>query len=150
MTVYYSDNNNVTNEANKEETKVKESIKNQFNDIITNHSNEKCKIVFVSDCSTSDSVFNIQSANGVNSQEPLEMISFSVNIDSNSSTKENSKSHGNFTYYFCKFIYECPDITPKRLVERMNASINPFGETFICETTQSRLINEPIFEAVQS
>ena len=48
--------------------------------------------------------------------------------------------------YFCKIISECPNITPKRLVERMNPSLSRFNETFAVETSEKELEETPIFK----
>ena len=111
--------------------------KSSVGEVISNNSNENNHVMFITDSLGSGSVFNI---NGCSN-----MISFSVQKTGSTEYKEAKRSHGIFTYYFCKIIGDCPNITPNRLVERMNPSLNRFNESFTFETSNKELSETPIF-----
>ena len=73
------------------------------------------------------------------------MISFFVEKSFDPESKEAKRSHGIFTYYFCKITTDCPNITPNRLVDRMAPSLKRFGEIFRCEITDHKLADRPVF-----
>lgn len=111
--------------------------KSEISEIVLKNNTGSNKVVFVSDCLGGGSVFAING--GYN------MVSFFVNKSGSSESKENIRSQGIFTYYFCKFIYECPHISPNRLIERMNASMNRFNKVSTCEFTNEELGENQIF-----
>lgn len=136
LTVYYSGPDSIDGIEFKDE---KVSC-NQFGDIISNCKNDNCKFVFISDCISGGSVFDIQK---VSTQK---MITFSVNKIAEPDSKDAKRSHGIFTYYFCKIIYEQPNITPKRFYDRMNAFLKRFNESFTYDFTDKNLEDESIFQ----
>ncbi|KAK8888116.1 hypothetical protein M9Y10_039177 [Tritrichomonas musculus] len=107
--------------------------------IVTSSYNGKARVVFITDSLGSGSVFNVNAIPAKN------MISFYVEKTVKPETKEGRLSHGLFTYYFCKITSDCPNITPNRLIERMNPSLKRFGITFKCENSDSDLNEKPIF-----
>ena len=119
---------------------------NQFDKLIARDNNGKCKVVFVSDCAAGGSVFDIQNVNKVNNPNPSEMISFAVNKVTDHNSKVGRRSHGIFTYYFCKIIYDDPSISPKRLVERLNASLARFSGSIDYQMTNTLAEDEPMYK----
>ena len=105
--------------------------KSSIGQIISSSNNTKCNVMFITDCLSGGSVFDIEGCSNA--------ISFSVNKANSNESKEAKRSHGIFTYYFCKIIGECPNITPNRLVERMNPSLDRFNEIFTVETNNKEL-----------
>lgn len=134
LTVFYSgrDNNSQGIEFNNG-TLEKESI----SEVISSNENKKIKIIFITDCLSGGSVFDIHNCSNA--------IAFYVKKNDSNESKEIEKSHGIFTYYFCKIICENPSITPNRLVERMNPSLCRFNESFTCEFIDDKLGETPIF-----
>ncbi|KAK8839774.1 hypothetical protein M9Y10_031479 [Tritrichomonas musculus] len=111
--------------------------KTTISKIISQSHNKKSRVIFVTDCIGGGSAFNI--CGGTN------LMAFSVNKASSICAKERKRSHGIFTYYFCKITSESPSITPNRLIERLNASLNRFNEVIMCEFTNKELGDSPIF-----
>lgn len=145
LTVFYSGPDTIDFGSHGIEFKDKSVTSNQFGRLIARDNNGKSKIVFVSDCTTGGSVFDIQMVNKVNNPSPSEMISFSVNKSTDPNTKKGRRSHGLFTYYFCKILYDDPSISAQRLVERTNAFLGRFGESINCDTTNPLIMNESIY-----
>ena len=145
LTVYYSGHDTIDYGSHGIEFKDKNVSSNQFDRLIARDNNGQCKVVFVSDCAAGGSVYDIQTVNKVNNLNPSDMISFFVNKVADTNSKECKRSHGIFTYYFCKFIYEDPSISPARLLEKMNISLSRFNITFEYKYNNSMIINDPIY-----
>ena len=120
LTVFYSGSHGI-------EFKNKLATSDQIGRIIARDSNCKCKVVFVSDSIPGGSVFDISQVNHVNRKDTSEMILFSANKSTDPSSKDGRRSHGIFTYYFSKIIYDEPSISAQRLVERLNGFLGRFG-----------------------
>ena len=134
LTVFYSGR-----EDNNEGIEFKDGSlsKSYISEIISKNSNNKTHTLFITDCINSGSVFDIKGGSN--------MISFSVKKLCSPESKESKRSHGILTYYFSKITSDCPNITPNRLTERMNPSLNRFNEVFSCELTSNELGESPIF-----
>lgn len=141
LTVFYSGHN-----SNGIEFKDKKVTKEQLAKLIADSNTGKCKAIFISDCTEGGSVFDINKVSKENNANTSGMISLSIEKSSNSDSSECKHSHGIFTYYLYKFIYDQPNITPKRLIERMSPSLERFNATFICETNNKELEAQPIFK----
>ena len=143
LTVFYSGHN-----KNGIEFKDNKSVsKEQLSKLINENNECKCTALFISDCSEGGSVFEINKDNKNNNEEEntKRMISLSIEKSAEPNSKESKRLHGIFTYYLCKFIYDQPNITPKRLSERMEPSFQRFKSRFICETSNEKLQDIPIF-----
>lgn len=134
LTVFYSgrDDNSDGIEFNKGSLS-----KSSIQEIISQNCNENVKTIFITDCLGGGSVFDISNCSNA--------ICFSVNKSVQNESGEIQRTHGIFTYYFCKITSESPYITPSRLVERINASINRFNEVFECQFSNKELVESPLF-----
>ena len=146
LTVFYSGRDTINFGSHGIEFVDKNVSSNQFGQLIARDNNGRCKVVFISDCTTEGSVYDIQTVNKVNNLNPSDMLSFSVKKITDPDSKKGRRSHGIFTYYFCNFIYNDPSISPSRLIDRMNASLARFNETFVCESTNSMILNDQIYK----
>lgn len=141
LTVFYSGRDSIVSGSHGIEFKDNTISCSEFGKLISENYNGRCKAVFISDCTSGGSVFDISTvANG------SDIISLSVDKTTDPDSKEGRRSHGIFTYYLCKIFNECPNITPKRLCERMNPSVERFGENFVCQVTNHDSENQPIFK----
>lgn len=111
--------------------------KSSISEIISSSPNNKSRVMFITDSLGGGSVFDIKGLSNA--------ISFSVQKSGEIDSKEVKRTHGIFTYYFCKITSDCPNITPNRLVERMNPSLCRFNEVFTCEFNNKELGESPIF-----
>ena len=141
LTVFYSGRDSIISGSHGVEFKDNSISCNEFGKLISENYNGRCKAVFISDCTSGGSVFNINSV----ANESSNIISLSANKTTDPDSKEGRRSHGIFTYYLCKILNECPNITPKRLCERMNPSLERFNELFICQLSSKELGESPIF-----
>ena len=134
LTVFYSgrDDNSDGIEFNDEILS-----KSSVHEIISKNRNIDTRVTFITDCLGGGSVFDIQGLPNA--------IAFSVLKTESTEEKEVKRSHGIFTYYFCKITSDCPNITPNRLIERMNPSLSRFNEKFTCEFSNEKLSDCPIF-----
>ncbi|KAK8834137.1 hypothetical protein M9Y10_019525 [Tritrichomonas musculus] len=134
LTVFYSGRDD-----NAEGIEFDESTlsKGSISHIISSNNNDQLRLIFITDTIAGGSVFDIDGCQNA--------ISFSVQKTNSNVEKEVERSHGIFTYYFCKIISDCPNITPNRLVERMNPSLTRFNEVFTCEFKAKELGETPIF-----
>lgn len=114
-------------------------------DVIAQNCNRKSRVLFITDCCDGGSVFDIHAMNPDNFLPSSNLISFFVNKSCKPQSTESKRSHGIFTYYFCKITSDCPNITPGRLVDRINPSLKRFNESFGCDVTEKELIDRPIF-----
>ena len=118
----------------------------QFGHLTARDNNGKCKVVFVSDCTTDGSVYDISQVTKLGNPNPSPMLLFHTIKSTDPSSKEGRRSHGVFTYYFCKILYDDPSISAKRIVERLNAFMNRFGHSVACESTDPAIMNDPIYD----
>lgn len=116
-------------------------------DVITQNCNKNAHVLFVTDCCNGGSVFDIHKMNSQNFTKPSNMISIFTNKAFSPQSRECNRTHGLFTYYFCKIINEYPKITPYKLVEEMNTCLKRFSEYFGCDVTEKEIIDKPIFSA---
>lgn len=112
--------------------------KNFICDVITRNCNGQSRAIFITDTISGGSAFDIDKCSNV--------ISLSVRKNGPRNLKEFKKSHGILTYYLCKYINECPNITPNDLVSKMNTSLQRFNEILKCEFSNEGLDKSPIFE----
>lgn len=112
--------------------------KNFICDVITRNCNGQSRAIFITDSISGGSAFDIDNCSNV--------ISLSVKKNGPRESKELKRSHGIFTYYLCKYISECPNITPNGLVERMNSSLLRFNEKLKCKFSNEGLDESPIFD----
>ena len=119
----------------------------QISILVCKECNPKVKVIFLSDCRTGGSIFDVDSMMSDYCANPLIILSFFANKDKISKdNKDMKRSHGIFTYYFCNIISETPNITPASFIERVNTYILRFNELAIVESTKPELFDSPIFE----
>ncbi|KAK8892060.1 hypothetical protein M9Y10_029282 [Tritrichomonas musculus] len=134
LTVYYS-GRNVYGEGIKFIDGI--TTKKTVGDIISNYSNQKCRVIFISDTIGGGSVFDITGGKNV--------MSYSVNKENPGESKKNKRSHGIFTYYFCKITSENTNVSPNELVQQINNLLSRFNEVIVCEMTDKKMNFEPIY-----
>ena len=139
LTVFYSGRN-----EGGVEFKDRNISSSEFGKMISENYNGRCKAIFISDSACGGSVFNINPL--VSQNRPTDVISLYANKSTDPDSKEGRRSHGIFTYYLCKILNECPNITPVRLADRMNPSLKRFNMTFGCEVTNHDSENQPLFK----
>lgn len=96
--------------------------------------NRNVKIIFVTDTAGSGSVFDVKRSSN--------SISFSVEKMGQNSCKY---SHGIFTFYLCKILSDCPNISPYMLIQKLNEPLNRFNEICKCDYSSEEQLEKPIF-----
>ena len=115
--------------------------------ILRENANGKTRIILLTDCCHSGSIWDIQSCKKLGIKMPPNIISLSAAKDSQTAkqTTIGKKSQGIFTYFFWKFVNEDPKITPKQLEGKINPSIKNFNQCFVIAATSDEMENKPIF-----
>lgn len=145
LTVFYSGRDSMTSGTHGVEFDQGSLSTGVIGDIISQNCNRKAHVMFITDCCNGGSVFEIDTVDPNTNLTPSNYLSFYVKKTASPESKECRRSHGIFTYYFCKFITENPSITPNRLIDRMNVSLKRFGETLACTISEPKLAESPIF-----
>ncbi|KAK8838451.1 hypothetical protein M9Y10_033078 [Tritrichomonas musculus] len=144
ITIFYSGRDTIINDIHKIEFKDKSIDCDEFSKIISENYNNKCKVVLFSDCMAGGSVFGNSFFSNLDKKSKI--VSFYITKEKDQIHALDKRINGKYTFYLCKFIYECPDITPERLVERMNPFIKSSKETFVSEVSNMELQHISIFK----
>ena len=116
--------------------------------MVRDNSNEQCRVIFISDCSCGGSICDMKNLSKENSRNLTNAISISAHVNPDVAANQKMKIHklqGLFTYYFCKLMTESPDISPERLVERLNPYLERFDETTETDFSNKEMQSAPIF-----
>lgn len=135
LTVFYSGRDNISDGIVFNDATVSKNI---ISEVISSNCCGEQKVTFINDSIDGGSVFDIDGCKNV--------VSFSVIKTDNNfrHLKEDKSSHGVFTYYFCKFLSEKPNISPKKLIEEINPLLRRFNENAIYDVTSNDLEEKPI------
>lgn len=110
----------------------------ELTEVINKYSNKNLQVTYITDITSSGSVFNINNESNA--------ISFYVNkTTKKKQPKEVMLTHGIFTYYFCKITNCNPDVTPNQIVDQMNPLLSRFGEELKIDCSNKELSECPIF-----
>lgn len=118
--------------------------KDSIADIIASNCNGKARYIFVNDCPTGGTNFDIPSI--LHQNKPIKnLLSFSVDKTKSHGYKDAKRTHGLLTFYLCKTINDYPIINPNDLIEKMTQELRRFQIKFDCAITDQELANNPIF-----
>ena len=114
---------------------------------IAEKSNGKEFILVLSDCDGGGSVFNMETAVKSENKSLSDIVCFKSH-KSKLTPDAKIRTHGLFTYYFCKLIKQFPTLSPKDMEEKLNESMARFNISFSYETSENgdRLSDDIIFE----
>lgn len=121
---------------------------NELNEIISEKSNHKVKIVLICDCFAGGSIWDLDFNDKKFPKYPSKVVSIYPIYNSNATNvaKSAQDMHGIFTYHLCRYANENPDISPSNLMDRMNSRLKKFDITICIESTKSSLESHPIFD----
>ena len=105
------------------------------------------RIVLLSDCCHSGSMWDIQSMQKASKEIWPNIISISSAKDDQTAkqTKIDKKDQGIFSYYFWELISDNPELSAKEMEAKINPLIGRFTQHFAYATTSEGMLNEPIF-----
>ena len=110
--------------------------------------NGKVKIVLLTDCCHSGSIWDIQSAKKHGIKLPKNIISLSAAKDEQTAkqTTMKQKDQGIFTYYFWNLFNQMKNPTVKAMEPKVNASIQRFKQYFTIASTSNNMLTDPLFQ----
>jgi hypothetical protein len=120
-------------------------------DILKKNANGRTKIVLISDCCRSGTIWDIPSnVTRAERNFPANIISFSASRDSQTSKQATGLGatktmQGLFTFHFFRLIRQNRALTPAQIIPLINREIAPFQQTAVVLPTRRQLMNEPIF-----
>lgn len=119
----------------------------EFGQIVGQKSNGKAFVLILQDCENGGSVFNMSEAIKIRNVHCSDIVSFTSH-KSRLSPGEKIRSHGLFTYYFCRLIRQFPTSSPKDMVEKLNIALKRFKITYSFETScdDERVAEDILFE----
>lgn len=105
------------------------------------------RIVLLSDCCHSGSMWDIQSMFKESKEVPPNIISISSAKDDQTAkqTKIEKKDQGIFSYYFWELINDNPELSTKEMEAKINPLIGRFTQHLAYATTSDSMPDEPIF-----
>lgn len=105
------------------------------------------RIVLLSDCCHSGSMWDIQSMFKESKEVPPNIISISSAKDDQTAkqTKIEKKDQGIFSYYFWELINDNPELSTKEMEAKINPLIRRFAQHLAYATTLNSILDEPIF-----
>ena len=105
------------------------------------------RIVLLSDCCHSGSMWDIQSMMKAKTEVSPNIISISSAKDDQTAkqTKVEAKDQGIFSYYFWELMEDNPNISTKEMEAKINPLIGRFKQHFAYATTSPGMENEPMF-----
>lgn len=121
---------------------------NELGQFIAEKSNGKTYILVLSDCKSGGSIFSMDAAVKCEHKSLSDIVSFTSH-KSCLTPDQKIRSHGLFTYYFCKLIRQFPTISPEDMVDNLNEYTSRFRISYSYETSDvsgDRLSQDIIFE----
>ena len=115
--------------------------------ILGENANGTTKILLLTDCCHSGSIWDLQSAGKRGGKLPNNILSISAAKDSQTAkqTRMENKDQGIFSFFFWKLVNENPKATASALESRMNEKLNKFKQHFTAFATSSNMMKEPLF-----
>ncbi|OHS98305.1 Clan CD, family C14, metacaspase-like cysteine peptidase [Tritrichomonas foetus] len=115
---------------------------------LVENTNPKSRVLLLSDCCHSGSIWDIQSARAKSVKLSPNIVSISAAKDSQTAkqTTIGQKSQGIFTYYFWSIVNSDPHITIKDMEAKINGSLKRFNQHYTYACSAPGLENQPIFE----
>ena len=122
-------------------------VDDQLVQILNDNANGKTRILLLTDCCHSGSIWDIQSAQKHNLKLPPNIISLSAAKDSQTAkqTTIGKKSQGIFTYYFWETVNEKKNSTPTQIANAINPKLSKFNQLLVVSATSSAMQNKPLF-----
>lgn len=114
-------------------------------DILQARKKTNAKVILLSDCCHSGSIWDIQSES--KSNLPGNVMSLSAARDSQTAkqTSIGGTDQGIFTFYFFKLLEENKSMTPSEMESKINGYISKYEQHFTKAVTTAGMENKPIF-----
>lgn len=121
-------------------------VDDELSDLLLDYAHGQ-RIVLLSDCCHSGSMWDIQSMLKSKEKVSPNIISISSAKDDQTAkqTKIESRDQGIFSYYFWELLEDNPDLSAKDMEAKINPLIGRFNQHFSYASTSSQMETEAIF-----
>ncbi|EAY09442.1 hypothetical protein TVAG_126030 [Trichomonas vaginalis G3] len=156
LVVYYvGHGTNVTDTSGDEADRSDEAlvfvdrniVDDELEGVVSASKNPDSKVVFVSDCCHSGSIWDIQSGNvnGRKLQDRIMSVSAANDKQTAKQTVADRVEQGMFTYNLMKTLKADPDMTATECKKRLATALRRYAQTVTIASTTPELLNEPLF-----
>jgi hypothetical protein len=116
-------------------------------DCLKQNANGKARVLLLSDCCHSGSIWDLQSAIDKKVQLPANLVSMSAAADSQTAkqTTVNQMSQGLFTFYLWKSLNAQRNATPNNLTTLVSPNLQRFNQKVVVAASTPGLLNQPVF-----
>jgi hypothetical protein len=111
------------------------------------NANGTTRVLLLSDCCHSGSIWDIQSAAKKGQKLPGNLLSISAAADSETAkqTTVNKLSQGLFSFYLWKALNQKPNSTPKDLIASVSPNLARFKQKVVAAASTPALLSKPVF-----
>ncbi|EAY15856.1 Clan CD, family C14, metacaspase-like cysteine peptidase [Trichomonas vaginalis G3] len=122
-------------------------IDDELVECVSNSKNTESKVVFVSDCCHSGSIWDLQGGDVNGRKLPDKLVSVSAANDKQTAkqTVAERMEQGMFTYNLMKTLKADPDMTAVECKKRLATALRRYAQTVTIASTTPELLNEPLF-----
>jgi hypothetical protein len=115
--------------------------------LVRDHLNGKTRVLLLTDCCHSGSIWDLQSTQKRGWSMPANVISLSGCADEQTAKqmKVDARDQGLFTHLFWKYCNADPNASPKSLNALINAGMKSYGQRFVVCTTTESMLTKPLF-----
>ena len=122
-------------------------IDDKLVEVLIANANGKTRVLLLTDCCHSGSIWDLQSALKHKRNLPANIISLSAAKDSQTAkqTTIGKKSQGIFTYYLWQILNKTPKATPKQIESQINGNLKRFNQLLVVCESSPGMADKPLF-----
>jgi hypothetical protein len=108
----------------------------------------RARVLLLSDCCHSGSIWDIQSALGKREGLPANLLSISAAADSQTAkqTTVNQLSQGIFSFYLWKALNAKPRASPRDLMASVSPNLQRFNQKVVAAASTPAMLDQPVFQ----
>jgi uncharacterized caspase-like protein len=116
--------------------------------MLKENANGKAKVLVLTDCCHSGSIWDLQSAHAKSEALPPNIVSLSAAHDDQTAkqTTINKGDQGIFTHFLWEALEKKPSLTPRALEAVLNPSLAKYNQKYVPTATSDALLDRPVFD----